>query len=144
MTSVRRALVAILLALAGCSSSGTEPAASTDDAFTGAAYTVVTSDSGQIAIAVRTSPQPPARGTIAVGLAMTDGSGAPIDGLDVAVRPWMPSMGHGTPTTPIVRPEGSGRYLVTDVNLFMAGRWELDVTIAGTRDDHAAIELDVP
>ncbi len=97
----------------------------------------VTSDSGALHIDVSASPDPPVIGTDTLELTITRvADGAPEDGLTVDVKPYMPSMGHGTATT-TVTPEGSGQYLVTDVYLYMAGVWQLKTTIAGPVSDHA-------
>ena len=54
---------------------------------------------------------------------MRDGS--PVDGLEVAVEPFMPAMGHGTSTPTLHAAEGNGKYLLTEVYLYMPGVWEL-------------------
>ena len=101
------------------------------------------SDSSALAIDVRTSPQPPSRGTNEVELTITRASdGAPVDGLTLDVEPWMSSMEHGT-STPTVTPEGGGVYLVTEVYLYMPGLWTLRTTISGAMTDHAAPQLTI-
>ncbi|HQY61256.1 MAG: FixH family protein [Myxococcales bacterium] len=126
------------LGLAACSAA--EP--STGSA--GAPLTTVTSQQSKLKLAIYTSPeQPPTRGTIAVRYVITDASGAPVDGLTLTVAPDMPSMGHGTPTTPKVAAKGGGEYVATDVNLFMAGRWDLRTTVRGAVSDEAIVPVDV-
>jgi subtilisin family serine protease len=66
---------------------------------------------------------------------MADGS--PLDGMTVGVVPYMPSMGHGTSVTPTVTAEGGGKYLVTNLYLFMPGTWELETSFSGPMSDHA-------
>ena len=63
---------------------------------------------------------PPGRGTAPVEYTVTDASGARVTGLDVLVEPWMPSMGHGASVKPSVSDEGEGRYVATNVELFVA------------------------
>ncbi|MGH7280315.1 MAG: hypothetical protein ACRELY_02240, partial [Polyangiaceae bacterium] len=81
--------------------------------------------SGNFAIDVRTSPsQPPSRGEASVQLVIRDKNGAPHPGLTLSVTPSV------TETTP-------GTYVVSNVDLFMAGTWELRTAITGDVSDHA-------
>jgi hypothetical protein len=97
---------------------------------------MTTSDSGMLAVEVRTAPQPPVRGTDTVELTITSATdGSPVDGLDLEVQPWMPAMNHGTSATPIVTPKGDGKYLVTQLYLFMPGLWQLRTTLSATAND---------
>lgn len=130
-----------LLAMAGGCSGEDAPA----EGFPTDPLSVVTSDAGRLRVAVWTSPgQPPDRGILELKLEVTDAtSDAPVDGLSFDIVPDMPSMGHGTPTVPQTRGQGAGVYLVTDVNLFMAGRWELRITITGSVSDVAIVQIDV-
>jgi hypothetical protein len=131
------------LFLGGCASNDGAPAA--DSSFAQAPLVTVTSDRGALRIAAWTAPdQPPTRGMLTVRLLVTDAaSGAPIDGLAIAMSPDMPSMGHGTPVDPTITASGGGVYVATDVDLFMAGRWDLPMTITGATTDHAVVSLDV-
>jgi hypothetical protein len=129
----------VLLASSACSGGAV---ASTADCFAGSPYTTATSDSGSLAIEVRTCPQPPARGTNTVELFVT-GQGSPVDGLTVDVAPFMPAMNHGT-STPTVTAEGNGKYLVTEVYLYMPGVWQLRTAFSGPLNDHAAPSVSVP
>jgi hypothetical protein len=127
------AVGASLAASLGCSG-GTGPSAE----FPSAAMTTVMTDSGRMRVEVRTSPQPPTRGGIDAELTITDAAtGAPRDGLVLQVRPWMAAMNHGA-IMATVTPEGGGKYLLTEVDLFMAGLWELRTTISGPVSDHVA------
>jgi hypothetical protein len=100
-------------------------------------------DSGTMRVEVRTSPQPPSRGGIDAELTITDAStGAPRDGLTLQIRPWMPAMNHGA-IQATVTPEGDGKYLVTEVSLYMAGLWELRTTISGPVSDHVAPQFEI-
>jgi hypothetical protein len=134
-------LAALATAAAGCSSSG--PAETTG--FGAAPLMTVTSQSGQLAIDVRTSPQPPARGTNDVELTVTGSTDhAPLDGLALELKPWMPAMGHGTSIVPTVTREMNGKYLVSGVDLFMPGLWELRLTVSGSSEDYAAPAFEIP
>lgn len=137
--AARAAVAATCLAAAlGCSS-GTGPSAE----FPSAPLSTLMTDSGTLRVEVRTSPQPPARGGIDAELTITDAaSGAPRDGLTLQIRPWMPAMNHGA-IMATVAPEGSGKYLVTEVDLFMAGLWELQTTISGPVSDHVAPQFQI-
>ncbi|HEX3344474.1 MAG TPA: FixH family protein [Polyangiaceae bacterium] len=141
MNALSRARLAAvpLLAATACSSASPTPTG----AFPPDPYATTMSDSSALVLDVRTSPQPPSRGTNAVQLTITRASdGTPVDGLALDVEPWMPSMDHGT-STPTVTPEGGGVYLVTEVYLYMPGLWTLRTGISGAMTDHATPQLDV-
>ena len=132
--------IACAAALAGCSS-GTGP---DPNGFPAQPYLTVMSDSKALRIEVRSSPQPPTRGNVDVEFVVTDvASGKPQDGLELQIKPWMPAFDHGA-IPPSITPEGSGKYLVTEVNLFMAGHWELRTTFSGAVIDHATPAFDIP
>lgn len=139
---VRR--VALTLALAMSLIACGDSPGSDDGAFANAPLTSAASDSGALTLSLRTSPdQPPVHGSIEGELAVTDASGAPVDGLALDVVPFMPAMGHGTSVPPALTPIGGGRYAVKPLVLFMAGRWELVVAIGGGREDRASLAFDV-
>ena len=93
---------------------------------------------------MRTAPsQPPPRGTCTVEFVVTDAAGAPKDGLDVTLVPWMPAHGHGASVKPTIVAKGNGRYVATNVDFFMPGQWELRTSFS-PGDDHAAPKLTVP
>lgn len=145
MIPLRSVAVAVSLLvssrLPACSSASPSPAQAT---FPNDPYVEVTSASANLRVAVRTSPQPPPRGTFAVKMTITDRSGAPVEGLSLDVVPWMVAHGHGTAIKPSVTPDGPGEYLVSDVNLFMPGTWELRTSITGRVTDHVAPALAIP
>jgi hypothetical protein len=113
--------------------------------FPADAYFTMTSQSGALNVEVRTSPQPPERGTNAIELTVTDASdGKPHDGLTVAVKPWMPAMNHGSSAIPVVTAAGNGKYVVTEVYLFMPGHWELQTSFTGAVTDYVVPAVDIP
>lgn len=64
-------------------------------------------------------------------LRVTDRSGHPAQGA-VTVEPAMPQMGHAlAPIT--ARPSEPGRYEVGDVDLLMAGQWEITLSLDAER-----------
>jgi hypothetical protein len=139
-----RALRSLVVALGpvacSCSSGAQAPIT-----FSADAYLTTTGDAGALSVQVRTSPQPPQRGTIGVELTVTNvADGTPRDGLTVGVVPWMPADNHGAPTAPAVTAEGEGKYLLTGVDLFMPGHWELRTTFSGPVMDQAVPAFDVP
>jgi hypothetical protein len=139
---VRRApaiLRAAALALAACSSGSAPP-----PTFGQEAFLTTTGSADAVRVELRTSPQPPSRGTIAAQLVVTDAAdGTPRDGLDIAIRPWMPAMNHGA-IAPTVTPQGNGTYLVTDLDLYMPGHWQLRTNISGPVTDHVAPDFEIP
>jgi hypothetical protein len=138
-----RVLAVLLLALGACGgASGATDAG--EPGFPDTPLATVTSDSGQLTVAVRTDPQPPSRGVVAVRLTVTGADGAPMDGLALSVQPWMPEMAHGSSTTPSVTARGGGVYDLDDVYLAMPGTWQLRLTFDGPTPDHATPELQIP
>lgn len=135
--------VAAVLLLAACSSSSEpEPAGAS---FPTSPLVTVKSEGGKLDVAAFTAPeQPPSRGTISVKLSVTDpATGKAVEGLVIEMAPEMPSMGHGTHVVPKVSAEGDGTYLAEDVNVYMAGRWDLRLTVSGAVSDVAIIPVDV-
>ena len=129
------ALVAFVF-VGGCGSTGTGQEGLLDTPLL-----TVTSDSAALEVAVFSNPQPPVRGNLLFRYRITDASGAPVDGLSLEVKPWMPAMGHGASVTPTVTARGSGEYDLSNVYLVMAGQWQLQTTITGGASDHAAPEF---
>jgi hypothetical protein len=141
-TKILRICLSVVLLSVASACSGGGPAGSAT--FSADAYVTAASTSGALSVAVRTSPQPPARGTNSVEFTITRVSdGTPVDGLMLDVVPWMPAMGHGT-STPTVTAEGGGLYLVTDVYLFMPGLWALQTAISGSMTDSVSPQVTVP
>jgi hypothetical protein len=121
-------------------SSGTGPKAD----FSATPLSTTMTQSGKLRVEMRTSPQPPTQGGIDAEYIITDAaSGAPRDGLTLQIRPWMPAFGHGA-IMATVTPEGGGKYLLTEIDLFMAGLWQLKTTISGPVSDYVAPEFEVP
>ena len=136
-------LAAVLAILVGASVACSSASPASGATFPADAYTTTPSDSGALVVSVRTSPQPPARGTNDVQLTFTRASdGTPVDGVSLDVQPWMPAMGHGS-STPTVTAQGGGVYLVTEVYFYMPGVWELRTSISGATTDHATLQLTI-
>ena len=82
-------------------------------------------------------PAPPAKPNNVWNLAVSDMNGAPASGLTVAVSPYMPDHRHAPPVAPVVTALAEpGRYDVAMINLFMAGVWQVKVSLsaAGASD----------
>jgi len=128
----------------GCSSGAAGEGSDVNASFPTAPLTTSQSDGAGFSVEVRTAPdQPPNHGVIAVEYRVTGPDGAPADGLALSVVPWMPEMQHGASLTPVVTAKGSGRYVLTNVEVFMAGTWELRTAIAGPSEDSVAPALSV-
>jgi hypothetical protein len=102
----------------------------------------VTSDSGRLTAAVFSAPV--VRGVNTLKLHITDGANRAQDGLAFSVTPWMVSHAHGASVIPIVTPMGSGDYVVSEVDLFMPGRWQIRVSVTAPMTDTLTPALDVP
>jgi hypothetical protein len=135
----RLALAGAAALVAACSS-GTPPPPS----FSQEALLTTTGTAGALRVEIRTSPQPPSRGTIAAQLVVTDATdGTPKDGLDIAIQPWMPAMNHGA-IAPTITPQGQGTYLVTNLDLYMPGSWQLRTTFSGPVTDSVTPDFEIP
>jgi YtkA-like len=129
-------VMSIPLASAGCSGpSGTEATAE---------WTVV-SDSGALRVTTSTEPAGAmVRGRNAIVfeiVAVSDG--APVDGLDLTMTPFMPSHAHVAPEQPPSASLGQGRYRFDGVVLSMPGLWELRTTVREPSEDHFAPRFEV-
>jgi hypothetical protein len=130
----------LAVACAACSSGSTSPPAS----FPPSPFLSTTSESGALQVELRTSPQPPAQGLIDAQLVVTRISdGTPGDGLTLAIQPWMPAMNHGS-VPPSVTAQETGKYLVTNLDLYMAGRWQLRTNVSGVMTDHVTPDFSIP
>ena len=119
-------VVVVVAAVSGCDGVASNVDAGVDVVEFGAdPFVVVDSDAGAFHVELRSSPQPPTVGIVPFDLRVTDDDG-PVAGLRFSVRPWMPVHNHGPTVQPIVTDDGDGRYLLTEVNLFMAGDWALE------------------
>jgi YtkA-like len=108
-------------------------------------YAVMSSVEGALQIEVRTVPeQPPARGEASAEYRIRDASGRAVDDLELAVVAWMPAMGHGTSVKARITPLGEGRYVVSNLNLFMPGKWELRSNFSGPVTDRAVPSFQIP
>ena len=134
----------LTLLIAGCGSAS-DPSTG-DPTFPADPLQTLTSDSGKLRVEVRTAPQPPTRGGQTVQLVVTDATtGAPQTGLALEVVPWMPAMGHGGSVVPSVSENPPGTYVLTNVELFMPGTWQLRTSIS--RDaalDHVVPSFQIP
>lgn len=133
MRSFSRSFLLFLLVLSAAAC-GTDGAGA--EGFPDEPLLRLVSQSGELDVEVRTSPQPPGRGTNEALFTITQReTGAPATGLRFTVEPWMPGHGHGSPTVPTVEERGEGDYLVRDIDFTMAGEWELRVRITAPQQD---------
>jgi hypothetical protein len=105
--------------------------------FPSTPLSLVTSDAKKLDVEVHTAPyQPLVAGEDSVELLVTDTqTGKPVDGLTVTMTPWMPAMGHGASVTPLLTALGGGKYVFTNVSLFMPGEWQLRIAFSGEVED---------
>jgi hypothetical protein len=135
---MRRALPALLLL--GLSACG-----DTSEGSTGFGTTPLAMATGQeLTVAVFTSPQPPERGQVGGRLLFTDKSGTRVEGVTVAVTPWMPEHGHGSSVTPTVDSDGMGGFVISNLFLAMPGTWQLRVDVSGSVTDELVPSFDIP
>ena len=133
---------ALALSLMACGGAPEPP--EVPASFPEAALTAVDSDAGALHIELRSAPEPLVRGQNVGQIRITDSSGQPVDGLALALMPWMPSHGHGTSVQPAISPAGAGIFIANPLYLFMAGQWELRMTFEGGIHDTATAIVDIP
>lgn len=103
------------------------------------------SASGALQVVLNGTPSPPALGEDTFEMAITNSDGgAPVTGLTLTVVPWMPAMGHGTSTVPTVSESPPGTYVISNVDFFMAGVWELRTAISGPVTDNVTPSFNIP
>jgi len=112
--------------------------------FGGEPAETVTTAGGQANVAIRWSWSPPVVGYDAGELTITDGTGAPVTGVTLAVVPWMPAHGHGASVAPSVSETSPGVYVAAPLDFYMSGTWQLLTTITGAIDDTAQPSVDIP
>lgn len=139
---MRLVACAVALLAASCGGAGAGDAGPVAEA----AAASVTSESGSYRVSVHSAPDAaPTRGVNTLRIVVTRTSdGAPAEGLDLEVVPWMPAMGHGASVRPSVSGDTQpGIFTVTNVNLFMPGLWELRTTIGGAASDHVTPSFEI-
>jgi hypothetical protein len=75
-------------------------------------------------------PSPPIVGQNQWSLYVTTPAGSPLIGARVAMKPFMPQHGHGSPSRVKVIDVGEGRYAASDVEFTMPGYWQITVHVA--------------
>ena len=138
------ALAPAALALAMTACDGAPALPEVPASFPAVALATVDSAAGALHIELRSAPEPLVRGQNVGQIRVTDGSGQPVDGLTLALLPWMPSHGHGTSVQPAISPAGAGVFIANPLYLFMAGQWELRMTFEGGVHDTATAIVDIP
>jgi hypothetical protein len=79
---------------------------------------------------VEAMPAPPALNENTWMVKVTDENGNPVTGATIALKPFMPDMGHGASVTPQITPMATeGVYQITLIDLFMPGIWTNTFTI---------------
>ena len=129
-----------LLTLAGqawaCSSSDTEETAENSSH--------TSSTQGHFVASFQPTPAEPIVGKNTMEIHLEDANDAAVVGATLSVEPWMPGMGHGSSTAPVVTETGHGHYGVADIVYTMAGAWELKIEVAaGGVTDNFVLTYDV-
>jgi hypothetical protein len=99
-----------------------------------------TTPSGRTVKLMSASPTPPDVGDNAWTLEVLDAAGAPEEGLQLELLPWMPLHGHGlSPPTYGSTEAGGGTYELETFDLIMPGLWQftIDAGIATGEPDEA-------
>ena len=134
-------VLAVLLALAGCSGSDAPDAGPADSGAVDCANdarvqpfapgATVGDEAGDRAyVIVQGDPSSPVRGTNTWTVEVKDGSGAALPGLQLDAAAFMPDHGHGSDVVPQVTALGGGSYSVTPLYFFMPGVWRVTLSDA--------------
>lgn len=109
-----------------------------------AAPSALRSEQGGFNLQLRLSDSGLKLGPNTADITVQDQAGNPVEGAQLTVTPWMPSMGHGVWDKPVVKELGGGRYHVENVVIIMGGVWELKVALKkGEREDRAVFSATV-
>lgn len=129
---------AVMLCSVTCALAAEVPAAPT------AASSALRSEQGGFNLQLRLSDSGLKLGPNTADITVQDQAGNPVEGAQLTVTPWMPSMGHGVWDKPVVKELGGGRYHVENVVIIMGGVWELKVALKkGEREDRAVFSATV-
>jgi len=88
------------------------------------------------------TPSTPGNGYNTWTIQLLDSAGKPMAGT-ISVIPDMPDHGHVSPQTPVVTSGASpGAYTVSNLYLFMAGVWRIQISVStGTADGGALLDI---
>ena len=150
-SGVLAAALAVALLGAGFGSAGSDQVAA-PPSFATAPFQTVTSSSGRLRVELRWSPAVPVKGENAAQLTFLDQDGNPVAGLLTTVVPWMAAHAHGTSVQPIVTTTAPGVMVAAPVYLYMAGEWQIRMTmtmtsamtVSETADDAAVGIVQIP
>lgn len=115
-----------------------------DDGNDEQADATLVSESGHFEAHVSAMPAEPVTGENTLHMHLMDPAGTALDGATVAVEPWMPAHGHGSPETSVVEEGSDGMYTISNVVYSMPGHWEVRIDIShGESRDRIVAEFDV-
>jgi hypothetical protein len=132
-----RLLIPLFLVFAACSGSSEQahPDATPDCTKDPRAQAYVqgmsaTSANGDELVLLSATPEPPARFDNTWSVQLLDPQGQPLDAATLAIVPFMPDHGHGTPKPPIPEKTAEpGVHTMGPFDLWMPGLWEMRFSI---------------
>ena len=126
-------MVCAIGALAAC---GSDEATASDP--------VLEAESGPFDGTLTIEPNPPHVGTHHVVITLdADAEGAPLEGANVMLSPWMPAHGHGSTDVEAIE-QAPGVYIADDVWLNMPGVWDLRVHVDADEQGDLTATVEVP
>jgi hypothetical protein len=150
------ALVALLLASAGCDGSGGTPPIDSGPLYSCETETRAVPYAANLermfdpgaykAVLTSADPAPPAKGDNTWTVRILDADGMPVDGLTITPSAIMPDHGHPPSVKPVATPAGDGAYSITPLYLFMAGYWEVTLQFqpAGSAKQTVVFPICIP
>jgi hypothetical protein len=85
------------------------------------------------------NPAPPALGLNSWTVAVLDANGVTQDASFVEIKPWMPYHGHGASIVPQASPNGDGTYLISNLDFFMVGVWQITLSVQTAAGNDSAV-----
>jgi hypothetical protein len=101
------------------------------------------SEDGAVKITfVDSDPAPPAKGNNTWTVTIVDAAGKALTGAAIATTAYMPDHGHTSPIKPTATEQATaGTYVVTPVNVFMPGIWEVTLSVTPAGGTAAAVKF---
>lgn len=78
-------------------------------------------------------------GINSIDLIIHDRQDRDVEGAEITFTPWMPEMGHGAFTEPVLTEKGRGLYTVENIVLVMGGHWEFRIYIKSNGEEDSAV-----
>jgi hypothetical protein len=86
-------------------------------------------ENGKFAIEIIVNQEELKVGLNTMKFSLHDVNNNALEGALITIMPWMPDMGHGVKTKPVVTEEGKGLYNADNIEFSMSGLWILKIIV---------------